>query len=139
MNHLAVGKTGEAFTLDVEAGKVREFAKAVRSSNEAYLGEAPIVPPTFFMTQTFWTRPESEMYYSLEIPPGRGLHAEQEFVFHGPPPRAGVRLNAQQVISSVDAKEGSKGTLTFGSIVTEYRDEAGNLVAEARFVAVERG
>ena len=66
------------------------------------------------------------------------MHAEQEFVFHGPPPRAGVRLTAQSRIERVFDKQGTRGgTLTFAVMLTEFRDEHGALVAEARMTGVE--
>jgi len=66
------------------------------------------------------------------------MHAEQEYVFHGPPPRAGTTLTAQSRITEIYQKQGRRGgTLTFAVMVTEYRDETGRLVAEARLTGVE--
>jgi hypothetical protein len=67
------------------------------------------------------------------------MHAEQEYVFHGPPPRAGTRLSCRSRIERVFHKEGRRGgRLTFAVMVTEFRDAAtGRLVAEARMTGVE--
>jgi len=67
------------------------------------------------------------------------MHAEQEYVFHGPPPRAGTRLVCRSRIESVFHKEGRRGgRLTFAVMVTEFRDATtGALVAEARMTGVE--
>lgn len=66
------------------------------------------------------------------------MHAEQEYIFHGPPPRAGDRLVGSSRIERIYDKEGRKGgTLTFAVMVTEFRDAAGTLVAEARLTGVE--
>jgi hypothetical protein len=68
----------------------------------------------------------------------RGLHAEQEYVFYGPPPRAGTRLYVRSRISDIYEKESrTAGTLTFAVMVTEFRDGEGRLVAEARLTGVE--
>jgi hydroxyacyl-ACP dehydratase HTD2-like protein with hotdog domain len=68
----------------------------------------------------------------------RGMHAEQEYVFYGPPPRAGTRLTCQSRIAEIYEKEGRRGgTLVFAVMVTEFRDESGRLVAEARLTGVE--
>ena len=42
----AIGAKGEPFELVIERGKVREFARAVASSDPAYVRDAaPVVPP----------------------------------------------------------------------------------------------
>jgi hydroxyacyl-ACP dehydratase HTD2-like protein with hotdog domain len=70
--------------------------------------------------------------------PERGMHAEQEYVFYGPPPRAGTRLRCQSRIAEIYDKQGRRGgTLTFVVMVTEFRDAGGKLVAEARMTGVE--
>lgn len=134
----AVGRVGEPFILDVERGKIREFARAIRSGNPAYLtDEAPVVPPTFLTTAFFWQSGESDPWEAVAMDQRKGLHAEQEYVFHGPPPRAGTRLVGRSRIESVTRKEGRSGTLTFAVMVTEFHDEAGRLVATARLTGVE--
>ena len=50
----AVGEVGESFVLDVERGKIHEFARAVRSAHPAHFTETPIAPPTFLTTTFFW-------------------------------------------------------------------------------------
>jgi hydroxyacyl-ACP dehydratase HTD2-like protein with hotdog domain len=70
----------------------------------------------------------------------RVLHGGQEFIFHGPPPRAGTKLTAQTRIEDIYEKEGKRGgTMTFVVGVTEFRDEQGNLVAESRGTTIETG
>jgi hypothetical protein len=135
----AVGRTGEPFEFPLERGKVREFARATKSSNPSYLDDpAPVVPPTFLTTMTFWTTPASDTWSAVKMDQSRGLHAEQEYVFHGPPPRAGTVLTAQSRIESITSKPGRRGgELTFVVQVTEFRDESGRLVAEARLTGVE--
>ena len=127
-----VGTTGEPFVMDVEAGKVREFARAVRSSNEG-----PVIPPTFLTTMAFWQTDGSDPWTAVAMDQSRGLHAEQEFVFHGPPPRAGQRLVGTSRVTEVYEKQGRNGTLTFAVMVTEFRDGSGALVATATLTGVE--
>jgi len=135
----AVGETGEPFEMDVERGKIREFARAVRSSHPVYLEDGrPVSPPTFLMTAAFWETPGSSPWRLVQMDQQRGLHGEQEFIFHGPPPRAGSRLTAQSRVDRIYTKEGRRGgTLTFAEMVTEFRDPDGRLVAESRLVGVE--
>lgn len=137
----ALGATGVAFEMDIERGKIGEFARAVRSTHpEHFTRDGAVVPPTFLTTQFFWedravdANPWAQVAMSQE----RGMHAEQEYVFHGPPPRAGDRLTARSKITEIWDKESrSAGTLTFVKMVTEFRDEQGTLRAEAILTGVE--
>ena len=137
----SVGAEGEPFELVIERGKVREFARAVGSSHPGYLrAEDPPIPPTFLTTMFFWEREVAgaNPWDKVKLDQERGMHAEQEYVFHGPPPRAGTRLRCQSRIESVYEKEGRRGgKLGFAVMVTEFWDESGKLVAEARMTGVE--
>jgi hypothetical protein len=136
------GQRGKPFRVVVEEGKVREFARAVKSSNPAYLAEGPQVtsPPTFLASSAFWQRPENSPWGDKRPNLQRILHGEQEYVFHGPPPAAGTELTAEARIDRIYEKEGKRGgTMTFVELVTEYRDTSGALVAEARSTIIETG
>jgi hypothetical protein len=141
VNRDAAGAEGAPFELVVERGKVREFARAVHALDPAYLaGEAPVIPPTFLTTTFFWqehvegANPWERVAMSQE----RGMHAEQEYIFHGPPPRAGARLTCRSKIERIYEKTGKRGgQLTFAVMVTEFYDPSGKLVAEARLTGVE--
>ncbi|MGN9910131.1 FAS1-like dehydratase domain-containing protein [Phytohabitans sp. LJ34] len=134
----ALGATGTPFTMPVERGKIREFARATGSTNPAYLDEpAPVAPPTFLTTAAFWQEGDADPWRAVAMDQSRGLHAEQEYVFHGPPPRAGDVLTGTSRIVDVYQKRGRSGTLTFAVMVTEFRDHSGRLVAEARLTGVE--
>jgi hypothetical protein len=136
----AVGARGAPFPVEIERGKVHEFARALGATDEAYYREWPIAPPTFLTTTFFWEAlvAGSNPWPLVRLDPQRGMHAEQEYVFHGPPPRSGTRLVATSRIEAVYEKEGRRGgKLGFGVMVTEFRDGDGRLVAEARLVGVE--
>ncbi|GAA3268336.1 MaoC family dehydratase N-terminal domain-containing protein [Dactylosporangium vinaceum] len=134
----AAGITGEPFTLDVERGKIREFARATHSANPDYLeAPRPVIPPTFLTTAFFWQLGKADPWIDVAMDQHKGLHAEQEYVFHGPPPRAGDRLTGLSRIESVTRKEGRSGPLTFAVMVTEFRDDTGRLVATSRLTGVE--
>jgi hypothetical protein len=139
MNKDAVGKTGQPFPLEVERGKIREFARAIRSEDPAYMA-GTTSPPTFLTTIFFWEEwvPGSNPWHLVEMTKERGMHAEQEYVFFGPPPAAGTKLLCQSRIETMYEKEGKRGgAMTFAVMVTEFRDENGKLVAEARMTGVE--
>jgi hypothetical protein len=137
----ALGRQGQPFELDVERGKVREFARAVRATHPAFFdGDRPVSPPTFLTTMFFWEHDvaEANPWSAVKMDPRRGMHAEQEYVFFGPPPRAGTRLHCRSRITDVYEKQGKRGgTLRFAVMVTEFRDGDGRLVAEARLTGVE--
>jgi hypothetical protein len=141
VDRAAVGAKGEPFELVIERGKVREFARAVASKHPSYVkDERPFAPPTFLTTMFFWEREVagSNPWDKVKLDQARGMHAEQEYIFHGPPPRAGTRLVCQSRIEDVYEKDGKRGgKLGFAVMVTEFRDESGKLVAEARMTGVE--
>jgi len=135
----AVGRVGQPFDMVVERGKIREFARATLSASPEYLDDpVPVSPPTFLVNAAFWTPPGENPLTVLGLDLRRLLHGAQEFVFHGPPPRAGAELHARTRVDKVYEKEGRRGgTMTFVETVTEFRDGQGALVAEARSTAIE--
>jgi hypothetical protein len=137
----SIGSEGTEFELFVEHGKVREFALATRASHASHFrGETQYPPATFLTTILFWQDlvDGANPWNKVKLDPVRGMHAEQEYVFHGPPPAAGTRLRCRSRIESVYDKEGRRGgKLTFAVMVTEFRDASGKLVAEARLTGVE--
>lgn len=137
------GTQGAEFELVVERGKVREFARAIQADHPAYAGAAPLSPPTFLTTMFHW---ETEVdggnpWDGVRMSQERGMHAEQEYRFHGPPPKAGERLVARSRIDDIwDKNSRGGGTLTFVRMITEFFDpESGELRAEAILTGVERG
>jgi len=137
----SLGAKGSVFEMDMERGKIFEFARAVLTEDPAHTtGEAPVIPPTFLSTTLIWEKrvPGANPWAQVEMSEERGMHAEQEYVFHGPPPRAGDRLYAQARITEIYVKESRSGLITFVKMITEFRDEEGVLVAESILTGVER-
>ena len=137
----AKGAVGEPVVMDIERGKIHECARATRAIHPAYFKEdAPVVPPTFLTTQFFWEDlvAGSNPWDKVAMSQTRGMHAEQEYIFHGPPPKAGTRLYCQSRVEDIYEKEGRRGgILTFAVMITEFRDADGTLVAEAKLTGVE--
>lgn len=136
-----VGLTDEPSTMPVERGKIREFARACKTGNPEYIEDRePVVPPTFLTTRNFWMTAETSPSAMLGMDLRRVLHGGEEYVFHGPPPRAGTELTFQTRVDKIYEKEGKRGgTMAFAETVTEFRDPAGNLVAECRSTVIETG
>ena len=142
INKDAVGARGTPFIVEIERGKIIEFATAVQSAHPEHLLNQPaVVPPTFLTTQLFWEKlvPGANPWALAGMSEERGMHAEQSYRFFGPPPHAGQRLIGSSTITEITDKPNKSGqTLTFVKMVTEFRDTAGRLVAEAVLTGVER-
>jgi len=135
----AVGITDEPTTMPVERGKIREFAKACLTDNPEYTAApAPPVPPTFLTVRNFWMSAATSPLARVGLDLRRLLHGGEEYVFHGPPPRAGDELTMQTRVDAVYEKDGKRGgSMTFVETVTEFHDRAGRLRAECRSTAIE--
>jgi hypothetical protein len=130
------GTRGTEYEMVVERGKIGEFAAAMQSRNPAYRGPGAIVPPTFLTSSALWAPEGARVDVGFDRK--RLLHGEQEYVFHGPPPRAGQVLRVTDRIEDRYEKPGRKGgQMRFAVVVTEYRTEDGTLVAEGRSTLIE--
>jgi hypothetical protein len=134
----------------VEAGHVLAFARALGADAPGGPpGPGDAAPPTFVMASA-----QFDPDYPLRPRPGErwhgsggdaglvqegvgGLHAEQHFVYHRPV-RVGDVLVFTTRAGEEWEKQGRSGRLRFRERITEYRDEAGELVVTARSVSVER-
>jgi hypothetical protein len=132
------GRAAEPFRMPVELGKIREMARATKSRHPDHFRDDAISPPTFLQTMSFWQTGASNPWQGRKRNLERILHGEQEFVFHGEPPRAGTELIGTSRIDKVYEKEGKRGgTMRFTEVVTEFRDASGVLVAESRSTTIE--
>jgi hypothetical protein len=136
-----IGRTGEPYEFVVEKGKIVEFARATKTENPEYLrGETPLSEPTFLMASAHWSHEKANALYGVPMDLKNVLHGEQEFVFHGEPPRAGAKLTAQMRVENVFTKAGKRGgDMKFTVTVVEFRDPAGKVVAESRSTRIETG
>lgn len=131
-----VGATGTEFEFPIERGKIREFALAMQSEDPAYLRPDAVIPPTFLINAARWAPEGGRVDVGFDR--RRLLHGEQEYVFHGPLPRAGQTLYATERVADRYEKPGRRGgVMKFAVIVTEFRDDAGTLVAEGRTTFIE--
>jgi len=135
----AVGLTDEPTTIPLERGKIREFALACHDDNPDYTQDAaPPVPPTFLTVRNFWMTAATSPLARVGLDLRRLLHGGEEYVFHGPPPRAGDELTMQTRIDRVYEKQGRRGgPMTFVESVTEFRDPEGRLRVDCRSTAIE--
>jgi N-terminal half of MaoC dehydratase len=132
----------------VEAGHVLAFSRALGlDGGLPRIGD--VAPPTFPIAGA-----QFDAEYPLRPRPGvpwhgsggdaglvtegaGGLHAEQHFVYHRPV-RVGDVLAGATRPGQEWEKQGRSGRLRFREQITEFRDEAGELVVTARSVSVRR-
>jgi len=128
-----------SYEFPLDYSKVREFARAVKSSHEAHQGGTPVIPPTMLTSaRMIWEPADQSGFRELAFDRSRILHGEEEYIFHGPLPRAGQVLTASTKVTNRYAKPGRRGgQMHFGTLVTEFRDADGNLVAEQHSTIVE--
>jgi hypothetical protein len=132
----ADGSAGPPWELVVERGKIAEFAEAMLCDDPSFRGPDAIIPPTFLTTAGRWA--PAGVRVDVGFDRKRLLHGEQEYTFHGDLPAAGEVLTAQEKVVDRYSKPGKRGgTMRFATVVTEYRDGGGALVAEARATFIE--
>ncbi len=138
-----IGLQGPEYIMDIERGKLREFARAMNAPLPGYVeGEHPLIPATFLITAAYsWgyslERPRGTVFEQIDHDLSVPLHAEESFIFHGPLPRAGDRLRCRASLENVWRRRGGRGgELTFLTMLTEFRSEAGEPVAEERSTTV---
>jgi acyl dehydratase len=112
------------------------------TSNPDYLDDPEaVIEPTWLIASGFWAPADlANPVAELDINLARLLHGGQEFVFHGPPPKAGDLITTESWIDKIYEKEGKRGgTMRFAEMVTEYKDQTGTVVAESRTTMIETG
>ncbi len=146
----------------VEAGQVLQFARSLGDTNSIFIdpdvaaaaGLAAIpAPPTFVQSSAHFDpdyplrpHPDRRWFGSGREATGYGpgdedvasgmLHGEQYFVYHRPLVVGDV-LTAIVRDGDMWTKQGRRGgELRFFEVITDYRDEAGELVVTARVVSV---
>lgn len=127
------------YEMPIERGKIREFARATHSDNPAFHGDQPLTPPTFLTTAMMAWEPDGETGISdLGFELARVLHGEEQYLFPGPPPRAGQTLTVTSRVGDRYEKRGRRGgIMRFATVVHQFHDAAGTLVAEQRTTVVE--
>ncbi len=138
IDHSLIGQWGPAGTMRVEAGKIREFARAVKDPNPAFAAdEGAVAPPTFLMTIAHWIGDLSKTRSAVKLDYRRLLHGEQEFEYVRPI-RAGDVLTFRSRTKEVFEKAGKRGgKMLFIIGETEYRNQRGEVVAYTRNTAIE--
>lgn len=139
-----IGHELPRFSVDVEAGRLKFFAKATGQTDSVYCDveaaqqagyPAIPVPPTFFFCLEMDSPNPNVMRELLGIDIGRVLHGEQQFVYRRMA-YAGDRLSFAARIEDIYDKR--NGALEFVVKAVHITDQRGEAVAELRNTTVVR-
>ena len=139
-----IGHTMAPFSVPVEAGRLRFFAKATGQTDPVYTDTAAArdaghrdlpVPPTFLFCLEMESPNPAAIRELLGMDYRSLLHGEQGFTYHAMA-HAGDTLTFEQRIDDIyDKKNGALEFVVRKTRVTNQRQE---LVAELRCVTVQR-
>jgi MaoC dehydratase-like protein len=134
----AIGRKQGTTVMEVERGKIMEFARAILDDNPVYIEPNPPAPPTLTMAGAHWPQTESgEGFAGLGLEITRVLHAGQEFEYLGEI-RVGDMLTARGAISDIYEKEGKRGgTMMFIESETTFTNQRGEDVLKSKIVLVQ--
>ena len=139
-----IGHTQPAFSVAVEASRLRFFAKATGQLDPVYSDESAArdaghpalpVPPTFLFCLEMESPDPAALRNLLGLDYRRLLHGEQRFVYHRMV-YAGDQLTFEQRIDDIYDKKG--GALEFVVQDTDARNQNGELCTTMRVVTVVR-
>lgn len=139
-----IGYEMAASVLHIERSRLQFFAKAIGETDPIYTDVAAArsagypdlpAPPTFLAAAELDSGATFRMLDDLRIPLGKLLHGEQCFTYHHAV-CAGDTVTVRSVISDIYDKK--KGALEFVVISSRATNQADELVAEFRSVAVCR-
>ncbi len=140
------GKELPPFTVTVERGKIKEFARAIGDSSPFYLDDAVgrasqwgdiIAPPTFAATFRDESYDSGAFLRELGTEVSRLLHGEQEFE-HRKPIRPGDTLLCRTRVVDIYEKTGRSGPMAFVLREMTVTDQANDIVAAVRHTTVIR-
>ncbi len=131
-----IGLTLAPFTVDVEKGRLRFFAKATGQTDPVYTDEAAAraaghpslpVPPSFLFCLEMDVPNPGALRDKLGIDLAKVLHGEQRFVYHRMA-YAGDALSFEQRVADIYDKKG--GLLEFMVRETRVTNQRGESVAD---------
>jgi len=131
----------------VEAGKVEEFARAVKDDNPAHRDEEAAAAQGFDRVPAPLTFERVSSFPRYRAAEGMGIDIgfREEYAIHGEqsyeierPMQVGDVLTGETTLTDVYQRDGGRGgTMTFAELETEYTDQDGETVMVARATAIE--
>ncbi len=139
-----IGRETAPYSVDVEKGRLRFFAKAIGETNPVYSDEDAAkaagypsipAPPSFGFCLEMESNSLWDNLDAMGVPVGKILHGSQSFTYHEPI-CAGDRITFVTKISDIYDKKG--GQLEFVVEDSTATNQNGTLVAELQRVIVVR-
>ncbi len=139
-----VGREYAPFTVEVEKGRLRAFAKAIGETNPVYLDEAAAhdagyrslpAPPTYAFTIMMDADQGFKVLEDFGIDKARTVHGEQGFVYHRDICAGDVLSGRQRIVEFAEKKGGA---LQFITTEIALVNQDGLPVCELRLVIVVR-
>ena len=139
-----IGHEFDPFTVEVERGQLRFFAKAIGETNSIYaeqsaarkVGYSDIpAPPTFLMALDLGGPDMPPVLKLLDMDIGRILHGSQEFEYFGDICAGDTITVTSKIVDMFDKKGGA---LEFVVCENSYTNQDGELQAKARQTLVYR-
>lgn len=138
-----IGEVVRTVTFPIEAGKIAEFARAMRDPNPVFEGAAANrtagipAPLTFSVASAHFAGGDAtELPRKLGLDLARTVHGEQRWTYHRPVV-AGDTLEGVTRIAAVDRKPGRNGEMLRVTTTTEYRDNQGAVVMTEDMLTIE--
>lgn len=114
-----IGYRTPEFDVEVEKGRLRQFARAIGETDPVYLDERAAraaghaslpVPPTFLFCLEMERDDPYDRFATLGIPLGRVLHGEQRFVYHRIAADGARCVRVAVTVSDQDGQDKSSGS-----------------------------
>jgi len=140
------GKEYPPFTVTVERGKIKEFARAIGDLSPFYLDDAVgrasewgdiVAPPTFPITFRDENADTGVMLRDLGVDISRILHGEQEFE-HFKPIRTGETYLFRSRVTDIYEKAGRSGAMAFVVREMTVTDGDNDIACLVRSITVVR-
>lgn len=141
-----IGEVVRTVTFPVEAGKIAEFARAMKDDNPVYFSndvarqqgfDAVPAPLTFSVASAHYAGGNAtDLPIKLGLDLSRTVHGEQRWIYHRPI-EAGMTLTAQTRIAEVDRKQSRGGEMLRVLTETEYVDADGRPVVSEFTLTIE--
>lgn len=141
-----IGEVVREVVFPIEAGKIAEFARAMRDDNPAFvqpakaeaLGHAPVPAPlTFSVASAHYAGGNAtDLPIKLGLDLSRTVHGEQRWIYHRPI-EAGQTLTGITRIAQVDRKASRGGEMLRVTTETVYRDSDGRPVVTESMLSIE--
>ena len=139
-----IGHRLSPYSVEVEKGRLRFFAKAIGQTDPVYSDEAAArdaghpalpVPPTFLFCLEMDSPNPGALRDLLDLPVPKVLHGEQRFSYHAMA-YAGDTLTFEQRIADIYAKKA--GLLEFVVRETRVSNQHGQHIADLHGITVVR-